>query len=82
MKEAIAAVIPDVPAEVEIQLARQEYIVGKVLDNIPDDDDDDLLDKQSIRIPDFAVKYVNKQCVFGVRGCSCVLDLSFFQIYR
>ncbi len=38
----VAWLIPDVPAEVEIQLARQEYIVGKVMDNVVDEDDSDL----------------------------------------
>lgn len=30
----VAAIVPDCPAEVDIQLKRQEYIVGKVLDNV------------------------------------------------
>ena len=33
--------IPDVPPEVEIQLARCEYITGKVIDNIEDEPEDD-----------------------------------------
>jgi hypothetical protein len=56
VKEIIAAVIPDVPAEVDIQLARQEYIIGKVLDNIQDEDDDGLLDTGTVKVPDFSVK--------------------------
>lgn len=56
MKLFIAYVIPDVPPEVEIQLKRQEYILGKVLDNIQDENDDDLIDVETIRIPDFSVK--------------------------
>jgi hypothetical protein len=39
-----------------VQLERQEYILGKVLDNIQDEDDDVLLDVDSIRVPDFSVK--------------------------
>lgn len=35
----VAAIIPDVPTEVDIQLARNEFITGKVFDNIEDDDD-------------------------------------------
>jgi hypothetical protein len=57
VKLFVAAVIPDVPQEVEIQLQRQDYILGKVLDNIQDEDDDELLDVDSIRVPDFSVKY-------------------------
>jgi hypothetical protein len=30
----IALVIPDIPSTTEIQIKRQEYIVGKVLNNI------------------------------------------------
>jgi hypothetical protein len=30
----IAMAVPDVPPEVEIQLDRQEYLRGKILDNI------------------------------------------------
>jgi hypothetical protein len=36
------AVIPDVPEEIEIQEKRQEFIVGKVIDQIADDIDEDV----------------------------------------
>lgn len=58
IKLFIAAVIPDVPPEVDIQLKRQEYILGKVLDNIQDEDDDNLLDVETVRVPDYSVKSV------------------------
>ena len=34
--------IPEVPLEIDIQLKRQEFIVGKLLDNIEDDHDVDI----------------------------------------
>lgn len=40
LKLFILSLIPDVPIEVDIQLRREQYIVGKVLDDIPDDEDD------------------------------------------
>lgn len=42
LKYTIAAYIPDVPLEVEIQMQRQDYFIDKIVHNIPDDDDDDL----------------------------------------
>lgn len=36
------AVIPDIPEEIEIQEKRQEFIVGKVIDQIADDIDEDV----------------------------------------
>jgi len=38
IKAFLAYVIPDVPAEVEIQLKRQEFIRSRVIENIGDDD--------------------------------------------
>lgn len=43
IKEFIAFIIPDEPAEVTIQLQRQDYICGKILDDIQDEDDSDLI---------------------------------------
>lgn len=43
LKEFLAFVIPDEPNDVLIQIQRQDYIVGKVLDDIQDEDDDDLI---------------------------------------
>jgi hypothetical protein len=43
LKQLLAFLIPDEPADVLIQLQRQDYIVGKVLDDIQDEDDDDLI---------------------------------------
>mmetsp|Transcript_21081 Transcript_21081/g.21777 ORF Transcript_21081/g.21777 Transcript_21081/m.21777 type:complete len:758 (+) Transcript_21081:44-2317(+) len=37
----VSLLVPDVPSTTEIQLKRQEYIIGKVLNNIKDEDDDD-----------------------------------------
>jgi hypothetical protein len=59
VKYIVAVIVPDVSREVEIQLERQDFIVGKVIQNIGDDDDDDLLigakaisQKYTIRITD------------------------------
>lgn len=43
MKEVIAAYVPDVPREVDIQLARNKYYLSKLVDNIPDEDNDALV---------------------------------------
>lgn len=53
LKMLIAYVIPDTPIEVEIQLKRQEFIVGKLLDNIEDEDDVDV--NNVGLIPEFSV---------------------------
>eukprot|EP00607_Mallomonas_marina_P000509 CAMPEP_0182439720 /NCGR_PEP_ID=MMETSP1167-20130531/86605_1 /TAXON_ID=2988 /ORGANISM="Mallomonas Sp, Strain CCMP3275" /LENGTH=796 /DNA_ID=CAMNT_0024633477 /DNA_START=52 /DNA_END=2440 /DNA_ORIENTATION=+ len=45
----ISAVIPDVPFSVKMQLERQEFIVSKVLLNIPDDMDD-VEDRESSNV--------------------------------
>ncbi len=50
----VAFLIPDEPAEVSIQLDRQEYIVGKVMDNVADEDDSDLT-KNLFIVPVFLV---------------------------
>lgn len=50
----VAFLIPDEPAEVNIQLDRQEYIVGKVMDNVADEDDSDLT-KNLFIVPVFLV---------------------------
>jgi len=59
MKVTVAAFIPDVPPEVTIQLERQDYIIGKVLDNIQDEDDDGLIDTSAVHVADFSVKFVD-----------------------
>lgn len=46
--------IPDTPSDVIIQLDRQEYIVGKVLDNVQDEDDSDLT-KSLFIVPNYLV---------------------------
>ena len=43
LKQFMAFIIPDEPHDVLIQLERQDYIIGKVLDDIQDEDDDDLI---------------------------------------
>lgn len=43
IKYFIAAIIPDVPEYVEIQMKRQEYFVDKLLYDIMDEDDEDLV---------------------------------------
>ena len=55
IRNTVAFFIPDVPAEVEIQLARQEYIVGKVLDNVEDEDENAHFSKTGYEIPSFLV---------------------------
>ncbi|CAM9434451.1 unnamed protein product [Discosporangium mesarthrocarpum] len=41
-KYALSVLIPDSPEEVGIQLARNEFLVSKVIHNAPDDDDDEI----------------------------------------
>lgn len=41
MKYNVAALIPDIPTEVEDQLARQEFLMSKVIKNTEDDKDED-----------------------------------------
>lgn len=58
VKQYIAATIPDVPEEVDIQLQRNKFFLDKVLYSKPDDDDDALMtssradNKYIIRIND------------------------------
>lgn len=41
-KTVVQMLTPDMPLDVDIQLQRQKYIVDKVINNIPDDNDDAL----------------------------------------
>ncbi len=50
----VAYLIPDQPEEVTIQLHRQEYIVGKVLDNV-EDEEDAITGKSNFEVPSFLV---------------------------
>lgn len=43
VKSYIAAAIPDVPEEVQIQLKRNAFYVSKVVDSVPDDDGEGLM---------------------------------------
>ncbi len=58
VKYLVAEWVPDTPREVEIQLERQEYYIGKLIDNIPDEDDMGLVEninaeiKYTIRVND------------------------------
>jgi threonine/homoserine/homoserine lactone efflux protein len=49
----VAYLIPDVPEEVEIQLARQEYIVRKVVLNVPDDEEE--RSQNNFLVPNFRI---------------------------
>lgn len=51
--------VPDVPMEVTIQMKRQEYILGKVLDNVEDEDDSDLM-KNVFEVPDYLIKQTDE----------------------
>jgi hypothetical protein len=42
-KVVIAMYVPDTPREVEIQLERQKFYLSKLVDNIPDEDNDALV---------------------------------------
>lgn len=53
IRAVVAYLIPDEPEEVKIQLDRQEYIVGKVWDNI--EDEDDALGKSNFEAPNFLI---------------------------
>ena len=52
VKYFVGEILPDVPEEVEMQLDRQDFIVGKVLENKPDDKDDELELKKDATIPE------------------------------
>lgn len=54
----LAYLVPDVPEEVEIQLARQDYIVDKVLHNVQDEDDDGLIKDVSAKL-DYTIRYLS-----------------------
>jgi len=55
IRTLIAFIIPDEPEWVDIQVKRQEYIVGKVIDNIEDEDDDALLKKTNFKVPNYLI---------------------------
>lgn len=55
LKEFLAFIIPDEPHEVLIQIQRQEYIVGKVLDDIRDEDDDELIKGIDVKL-DYTIR--------------------------
>lgn len=57
LKHLVSMAIPDVPRDVEIQIERQEFIVGKLFKNIVDEDNSNLVLKSippefTIRITD------------------------------
>ena len=58
LKGIISVLVPDVPVRTEVQMRRQKHFVDKVLHNIPDEDNQNLLDivksdgKYEIRIND------------------------------
>ena len=53
----IQYIIPDQPEYVDIQIQRQEYVSSKVIDNIKDDDDYDVINSINSKfdIPDFII---------------------------
>jgi hypothetical protein len=55
LRQVVAFLIPDVPAEVQIQWDRQDYLVDKVLDNVEDEDDADLASNNFI-VPKYLVR--------------------------
>jgi Calcium-activated chloride channel len=52
---SVQSLVPDVSPTVEIQLARQEYIQGKVINNVPDEDDDEDHNPRQL-VPEYTVK--------------------------
>jgi len=57
--------VPDVPPDVELQLKRADFLVSKIIERVPDDDDDPLADDEvrqsSLNIIDHdQLKVVNK----------------------
>ena len=42
-KFVLSEIIPDTPEEVEIQLARQDFMVSKVIEEIPDDVEEEFI---------------------------------------
>lgn len=55
VKLLIAAIVPDEPHEVTIQLKRAEYLTNKFFDDIVDEDDSDLLQTVASNV-DYCVK--------------------------
>jgi hypothetical protein len=51
----VGYLIPDEPEEVKIQLSRQEYLTRKVIDNIGDEDDSELV-KNNFETPSYIIK--------------------------
>lgn len=51
----VAFLIPDTPDWVTIQTARQEYITGKIIENIEDEDDEGINGKSTFEVPDYLV---------------------------
>ena len=54
IKAIIQALIPDVPENVEIQIKRQKYLTDKLLYDIMDEEDDDLITGNAI-LPNYIV---------------------------
>lgn len=50
VKYGLSLAVPDVPYEVEIQLARQQFIVSKVFDNAEDENDEELAKDVSVEL--------------------------------
>jgi anoctamin-10/anoctamin-7 len=55
LKYIISIVIPDEPEDVLIQLKRQDYIVSKVFDDAPDDDDESLVQNVGTKL-DYTIR--------------------------
>lgn len=55
IRATVAYLIPDEPEEVKIQLARQEYITDKVINNIADEEPDEA-NNENYEIPSFLVR--------------------------
>ncbi len=51
----VAFLIPDVPEEVKIQIDRQEYLNDKIINNVPDEDDNEL-SKNNMVIPSYLIR--------------------------
>lgn len=47
-KAYVAYSIPDIPEEVAIQLARNKFFKSKIVDNVPDDDGEGLVNKNAM----------------------------------
>ena len=56
LRLAVASLVPDIPADVDIQMKRQVYIKNKVVNNIEDEKDlDDNINSINL-IPDYVVR--------------------------